>query len=126
MRVYGGGSFLGEGSDLCGKRIYWISFFNHFIVSLSNMRRGIWIWLMDQSGLYLVKLANEVIITHNVDCQRVEILDNIWNLKLPPKVNFFLRRVLINRLQWIICCENILWWREMKLFIRFVGKLWKL
>lgn len=98
--------------------------FHH--ISIQHEERDSLSWLMDQLGLCSVKSAYEAVVTHNVDCQRVEILDNIWNLKLPPKVNFFLRRVLINRLQWIICCENILWWREMKLFIRFVGKLWKL
>ena len=70
--------------------------FHH--ISIQHEERDSLSWLMDQLGLCSVKSAYEAVVTHNVDCQRVEILDNIWNLKLPSKVNFFLWRVFIKRL----------------------------
>lgn len=69
----------------------------HHVV-VHRFERDRWAWLREQSGLYSVKTTHEMLLTNKFGSEKVDIFKEIWQLKIPPKVNFFLWRVFMNRL----------------------------
>lgn len=70
----------------------------HHVV-VHRFERDRWAWLREQSaGLYSVKTTHEMLLTNKFGSEKVDIFKEIWQLKIQPKVIFFLWRVFMNRL----------------------------
>lgn len=61
-----------------------------------------WIWKQDRTGNYLVKSSYLALCDSNFfpncDDSMLNTLADIWRLKVPPKSNLFLWRLMRNRL----------------------------